>query len=126
MPVVLLTRALGLTRIAYGLGLLLAPRAVGGHWLGAGGAGAASQPSARSLGARDAVIGLATIGAIPHPRLCARVVALGAIGDTVDAVGTLLARREDGRVKGYYAGLAGAAAALSIVLARELCDSTER
>lgn len=117
-----ITRALGLTRVIYGLALLLAPGLVGGHWLGAGATAPASHPPARSLGIRDAVIGLATLSTAGDPPTCARVVAWGAAGDTVDAVGTVLAHRRDSRVARSYAALAALAAIISMCLSAALRD----
>ncbi|MCV7412413.1 hypothetical protein [Mycobacterium florentinum] len=98
----------------------MAPRLVGGHWLGPGGAGIATHPPLRSLGIRDGVIGWVTIRTADDPPVGARVVALGAAGDMVDCLGTLIAHRGDERVRPVYAAAAAVAAAASIVLACKL------
>ncbi|MUL64010.1 hypothetical protein BOO86_05995 [Mycobacterium sp. CBMA 234] len=118
--VLALVRVLGISRIVYGLGLLVAPRAIAGHWLGAGATSTAALPPARSLGIRDAVIGAATLTTINNPKTCARVVAWGAAGDTVDALGTVIAHHDDQRVQRAYAVIAALAAVLSLGLASRL------
>lgn len=91
--------ALGAGRVAIGLGLIVATRRTAGGWLGKD---AAAVPGARAavrgLGARDLAAGAALLVAIARDADDAEVrrwLLAGALGDTVDAVATVSAGRND-------------------------------
>ena len=84
---------LATARTALGVGVLAAPERVTAGWLGEANA---SLPVvvdlARSLGARDLALGIATLAALEDPVLGPRVQLLCAIVDGVDTAATILAR----------------------------------
>lgn len=81
-------------RAALGVAVLAAPERVTSHWLGE----ANSQlpvvgDLARSLGARDVALGLATLQTIDDPIVGPRVQLLCALVDSADTLATILARQ---------------------------------
>jgi len=88
-------RLTALGRMAFGAALLVAPGLVGRAWIGADAARPGVRVIARSLGARDIVLGLGTFLALDdrNSLALARWVQLGAFVDAVDAGATLLAVR---------------------------------
>jgi hypothetical protein len=85
--------ALAAGRSALGVAVLAAPASVTARWLGPENA---QKPVvidlARSLGARDLALGIATLQTLDDPVIGPRVQALCAVVDSVDALATLLAR----------------------------------
>jgi hypothetical protein len=87
-----LARALGLARIAFGLGLIAQPERLTTSWIGRdakGGAGA--QVAVRGLGARDLVLGAGATISDGSDRQ--RWLAAGMVGDAADLTATLAAGR---------------------------------
>jgi hypothetical protein len=111
---------LAVGRAALGMAVLVAPERVTTGWLGSE---HASQPVvqdlARSLGARDVALAVATLRTLDDPVAGARVQAACAAVDTVDALATILARKAlpPTGVLGTVA-IAGGAAAAGFCLAR--------
>ncbi|HEY3959956.1 MAG TPA: hypothetical protein VGL68_05540 [Solirubrobacteraceae bacterium] len=111
---------LAVGRAALGMAVLAVPERVTAGWLGSE---HASQPVvqdlARSLGARDAALGFATLWTLDDPVVGARVQTACAAVDTVDALATILARKAlpPAGVFGTVA-IAGGAAAVGFYLAR--------
>jgi hypothetical protein len=100
-------------RAALGVAVLLAPEQVTSRWLGEANAELPVVGDlARSLGARDLALGLATLQTLDDPVIGPRVQALCAVVDSVDVLATVLARTSLPR-KGVYGtvAIAGAAAA---------------
>jgi hypothetical protein len=112
-------------RAALGVAVLAAPEKVTARWLGQGNA---EQPVvidlARSLGARDLALGIATLQTLDDPVLGPRVQALCAVVDSVDALATLLAREHLPR-KGVIGtiALAGAGAAAGFYCSHRLAHT---
>ena len=88
-------RLLAAGRATLGVAVLAAPERVTARWLGQGNA---EKPVvidlARSLGARDLALGIATLQTLDDAVLGPRVQALCALVDSVDALATLLAREQ--------------------------------
>src|SRR5687768_394821 len=92
------TAAIGfaVSRVVFGLGLVLAPGRAGASWIGRK---AAARPQtqvfARALGARDAVFGAGTLRALRRDeRDVARLWVMGAaVADGTDVLAALAARR---------------------------------
>jgi hypothetical protein len=111
---------LAVGRAALGVAVLAAPERVTAGWLGPENAShPAVQDLARSLGARDIALGLATLWTLDDPVAGARVQGAAAAVDTVDVFATLLARRAL-PAKGVLGtvAIAGGAAAAGFYLAR--------
>jgi hypothetical protein len=80
-------------RAALGVAVLAAPERVTGHWLGEANARLPVVGDlARSLGARDLALGLATLQTIDDPVLGPRVQLLCALVDSADTLATIIAR----------------------------------
>jgi hypothetical protein len=111
---------LAVGRAALGVVVLAAPERVTAGWLGSE---HASQPVvqdlARSLGARDVALAVATLRTLDDPVAGARVQGACAAVDTVDALATILARKAL-PAKGVLGTLvvAGGAATAGFYLAR--------
>ncbi len=109
-------------RIALGIGVLAAPTRVTAGWLGEQ---HATMPVvvdlARSLGARDAALGVAVLATLDDPVAGPRLQAAAAAVDIVDALATVIARRHLPRsgVVGTVA-LAGGAALAGLYCAHRL------
>jgi hypothetical protein len=86
-----LTRALGLARIGFGLGLIARPERLTGTWIGRDAEGAGTQVAVRGLGARDLVLGAGAAVASGSDRQ--RWLAAGIVGDVADLSATLAAGR---------------------------------
>jgi hypothetical protein len=78
-------------RVAFGLGLLVAPRLVGRGWLGEAVERPSVQAVLRALGVRDAVIGFIALHTLDHPEIGPRWLRTAAACDAVDAAATLAA-----------------------------------
>ncbi len=86
-----LARALGLARIAFGLGLIAQPERLTTAWIGRDAKGAGAQVAVRGLGARDLVLGAGA--AISNGSDRQRWLAAGMVGDVADLTATLAAGR---------------------------------
>jgi hypothetical protein len=108
------TWLLAVGRAALGMAVLGAPEQVTAGWLGPEHARhPVVQDLARSLGARDVALAIATMQTLDDPVAGSRVQAACAVIDTVDVVATILARKAlPGKgVLGTVAVAGGAAAA---------------
>jgi hypothetical protein len=109
-------------RAALGVAVIAAPKQVTGGWLGRG---HASTPVvgdlARSLGARDLALAIATLQTIDDPVIGPRVQAACATVDTIDVLATIIAREALPR-KGVIGtvAVAGAAALAGFYFAHRL------
>jgi hypothetical protein len=111
---------LAVGRAALGVAVLAAPERVTGGWLGPDHAShPVVQDLARSLGARDVALAIATLRTLDDPVASSHVQAACAAVDTVDALATILARKAL-PAKGVLGTLAvaGGAAAAGFYLAR--------
>ena len=112
-------------RAALGVAVLAAPEQVTARWLGQSNA---ERPVvidlARSLGARDLALAVATLQTLDDPVVGPRVQALCAVVDSVDALATLLAREHLPR-KGVIGtiALAGAGAAAGFYCSHRLAHA---
>jgi hypothetical protein len=107
-------------RAVLGVAVLAAPERVTAGWLGPEHAShPIVQDLARSLGARDVALGLATLWTLDDPVAAARVQGAAAAVDAVDALATILARKAL-PVKGVLGtvAIAGGAAAVGFYLSR--------
>jgi hypothetical protein len=84
-------RAIAAGRIAAGLGMLLAPRAIARAWVGDLGPG--GEALTRAVGIRDLVMGGIVLHTVDHPQIGPRWVATCAIADAVDGAASVAARR---------------------------------
>jgi hypothetical protein len=112
-------------RVGLGVAVLGAPEEVTARWLGPKNS---SKPVvidlARSLGARDLALGLATLQTLDDAVVGPRIQALCAVVDGVDAVATLAARRDlpASGALGTIA-VAGVASVVGFYLAHKLAHS---
>ncbi len=114
--------ALAAGRAALGVAVLAAPERVSGRWLGAANArNPVVGDLARSLGARDLALGLATMATLGDPVAGSRAQLLCALVDGVDTLATIIARRSL-PLKGVIGTvlIAGASAGGGVQLARRL------
>jgi hypothetical protein len=90
-----LARTLAVTRVFYGAGMALAPRAAAAVWVGAGARDPRTQVLARALGARDLVLGAGGLIALQGGnRAAARPwFAAQVLTDSVDCLATLIGGR---------------------------------
>jgi hypothetical protein len=112
-------------RAALGVAVLAAPEQVTSRWLGPENARLPVVGDlARSLGARDLALGLATLQTLDDPVVGPRVQALCAVVDSVDTLATILARASLPRrgVLGTVA-LAGASAAAGFYFSHRLAHA---
>jgi hypothetical protein len=110
-------------RIAYGVGLILAPERLAGRWLGPSVRSGSMQVTLRGIGAREvAVHGAALSAAVSGAPLLTWLV-VSVAGDVGDTVATVLARDElpDGSAKATLLVAGGSAlvtAALGVAIVR--------
>jgi len=98
-------------RAALGVAVLAAPERVTSGWLGKDSAKLAVVGDlARSLGARDVALGIATLQTLEDPVIGPRVQLACALVDSVDVLATVIARASLPR-KGLYGTVAVAGAA---------------
>jgi len=112
-------------RAALGVAVLAAPERVTARWLGEGNAQLPVVGDlARSLGARDLALGLATLQTLDAPVTGPRVQLLCALVDAADVLATVLARASLPR-SGLYGtvALAGAAAGAGLCFSHELAHA---
>jgi hypothetical protein len=113
-------------RAVLGVTVLAAPEKVTEHWLGEENSRLPVVGDlARSLGARDLALGIATLASIDDPVLGPRVQAVCAVVDGVDAVATVIARKALPR-KGVIGTVlvAGAASAAGFYFSHRLAHDT--
>jgi hypothetical protein len=102
-----------LGRIAFGVGFVAGPGALGPRWIGKRGGDPRVGILLRAVGARDIALGLGTARAISRDRDAAAWLLASASSDALDFAATLAARdRLPGRNAEITLGLAGAFAAL--------------
>lgn len=106
MTISALMRVFGLSRVAFGLWLVLAPQRPGELWFGETNSEASTTALLRSVGGRDVGIGL---GVAANPTPSSLWLKAGIIADVVDAAAALLASRRIPR-KNALIGFSGAAA----------------
>jgi hypothetical protein len=112
-------------RAALGVAVLAAPERVTAGWLGEENAhNPVVGDLARSLGARDLALGLATLQTLDDEVSGPRVQALCALVDSVDALATMIAREHLPR-RGAIGtvAVAGAAAAAGFYLSHQLAHA---
>lgn len=97
-------RGFGLSRVAFGLWLALAPQKPGEMWFGGAEHPASTSALLRSVGGRDVGLGL---GLASDPRPGSPWVKVGIIADAVDAVAVVL-NRDRLPTKNFMTGLLGA------------------
>jgi hypothetical protein len=112
-PIMQLARALGAGRVLFGAGIVAAPRLTASVWVGPR---RAARPEAtvlaRALGARDAALGAATLGAFASKdsNLVRAAMAACVLCDGTDLVATLAARRHLPSGPAGFSALAAAGA----------------
>jgi hypothetical protein len=116
---------LGAARAALGVAVLAAPETVTSHWLGEDNA---SHPAvrylARSLGARDLVLGVLVLRTLDDARVASQVQAACAVADSVDALATVAVRSQLPPVGAVgTVAVAGAAAVAGAYLSGALADA---
>ena len=89
MDAVKLTRAIGVARAGFGVGLLARPERLTEAWIGGDAHRAGTQVAVRGLGGRDLVLGIGALTSEGRDRQ--RWVAAGITGDLVDLTATLAA-----------------------------------
>ncbi len=106
-------------RLAYGGGLLFAPKLVAGAWLGPAAAGAPTQVAVRGLAARDATVAVGLLAATLTGRKRRTWLVLCALGDLGDLAATLAAPAGDlpPNARAGTIALAGGSAVIGLVLA---------
>jgi hypothetical protein len=115
-----LARFQALGRVAAGIGLTVAPRAVASRWIGAR---SARRPGTAvvvtAMGARDLALGLGQARAISNGFGAAPWVAAGVLADATDLLATVRARRDlPGLGVVAITAVAGGSTALGLWLAR--------
>jgi len=116
-----LTRLHALGRVALGVGLTVAPRALTAAWLGRAAGRPATQVPVRALGARDLAIGLGTAYAAGQGYGARPWLWAGILADASDLAATLRAR-EDLPAVGVaaVAAMAGGSVLLELWLSAQL------
>lgn len=90
-----IARVVAIGRVTIGAALLIAPGRATRGWIGASDAArGSSRALARSLGARDAVLGAIALHTLDHPEVGPRWQRTCAAVDAVDAAATLAVARE--------------------------------
>lgn len=116
-----IARTIAVGRVAFGVGMLVAPRAVGRSWVGDDGERPGATALVRALGVRDLVLGLIALHTVDHPQIGPRYQRTMAVCDAVDLLATLAVR--DSLPPASVAGtalVAGAGAAGGLVAAAKL------
>jgi hypothetical protein len=106
-------RALGLSRIAFGAGMILAPRASARPFLGADGTTPGATVLARAAGIRDAILGGMILHTVDNPQVSRRWLTACAACDLVDGLAALSARDGLPRVRGLAFAAMGLGAAVA-------------
>jgi hypothetical protein len=116
-----LARALGFSRIAFGAGLLVAPRASAGLFLGVDGMTPGATVISRAAGIRDAILGGMILHTVDHPQVGRRWLFACAACDLVDGLAAVAARDGLPRVRGAaFAALGLSAAVMHAAVAQQL------
>jgi hypothetical protein len=114
-------RALAVTRIALGAGLLLAPRRGGAAWVGGDGATPGASALARAVGIRDVVFGGMLLHTLDHPQVAQRWTATCGLVDAVDGTAVLAVRDQLPGGRGLLGSLVGfGSAVVHLALSRQL------
>lgn len=87
-----IARTIAAGRVAVGLGLLVAPRAVGRQWIGDDADRPGTTVMIRGLGARDLILGLLALHTVDHPQVGPRYQRTMVVCDAVDLGATLAVR----------------------------------
>lgn len=85
-------RAIAAGRVAFGVGMLVAPRAVGRAWVGDDGDRPGASALVRALGVRDLVLGLIALHTVDHPQVGPRYQRTMVVCDAVDLLATVAVR----------------------------------
>lgn len=112
----------GLGRLAFGAGLMGAPRGFGGLLLGEEASAPAVRITLRTYGTRDVVLGVWALQAIARDRDAAGWIAGGLLADLLDTavqLGEWSDLPADKRVVGVLAALAAAGAGITLLARRE-------
>jgi hypothetical protein len=115
----MLGTVMGVTRLGVGGALAIAPSFAGRIWLG----DAADTPNARvlarSVGARDAIVGVATLAALKNRKPTAQLLTVGFAGGFADALSTAIAGQHlDQRRRWMMPAIAMSVAAMGIAATR--------
>ena len=115
MELTTLARALAASRMAFGAGLVLAPRLAGPTWIGDAARDGRTQVLARAFGARDLVLGAGSLAALLAGDTAAARQWFGAqvATDSVDLLATLAGRQLPGPGRTLAVTLAGASIAVA-------------
>ena len=114
-------RSLHRGRIAFGVGLMLAPRTLAGSWVGERNITEGATVLARALGARDALMGALALHTLDNEQVAPRYLASMAAVDAVDAVAALAVLSYLPRARGLFGvALAGSSAVSGVMFARAL------
>jgi hypothetical protein len=105
-------------RIAYGLGLVVAPGRLTETWLGPSGRSGPTQAAVRGIGAREVLLHVGALGAALRSAPLRPWLAASIVGDVADMASTVAARAElpDVSPRATLA-VAGGSAAISAALA---------
>jgi len=114
----LVTGAVLVLRVTYGLGLIAAPRRLALRWLGPPAQDAPLQVALRALGAREAVLHSGALVALGHGLPMRPWLAASTVGDVTDVIATAAGRRRlpPGSIPAT-AAVGGGSALVSLVLA---------
>jgi hypothetical protein len=108
-------------RIAYGVGLLLAPARLSERWLGSTVSTAPVKVPLRALAAREIVLSAAALAAFYADAPLRPWLLAAAAGDLTDVVATLVGRRElPDRAAPLVLAVGGGSAAVNVVIAATL------
>jgi hypothetical protein len=113
-------RVFALSRVGFGAGLLVAPRAMGRPWIGATADEPGGQMALRALGVRDAILGGVVAHVLDRGPVAARAAQACAVADVVDLAATLAARRALPSTAYGVVALAATGAATGFWLSRAL------
>lgn len=108
------TRALGAGRFLLGAAFCLAP-GLAGRWVGNASRAPGARMVIRSLGARDAVLGLGTLASLDEPAQLRRWLVASSVCDATDFLATLAG--PDAPARSAVVAVAGGAAAAGVGLA---------
>ena len=120
-----LARALGFSRIAFGGGLLAAPRGSAALFLGTDATTPAATVLSRAAGVRDAILGGMILHTVDNPQVARRWLTACAVADLVDGLAALSARDGLPKVRGAaFAALGLSATVGHAVVARQLTSAS--
>jgi hypothetical protein len=119
-------RILSVLRVVIGAVLLVAPGAAGRRWLGEVATDPRVKVAVRGLGARDLALGLGALRALDRGEPARGWVQLAAVGDTTDAISSVVAVRHLGPVRAMASVATAGAAALIGLAAADRVDEGNR